>query len=280
MDDDAMMDSTATRSTSCTGLSTIVEALRSSAVAYNQNFDSKCDQLRLDLMFRWMRCPSNLGRVDVSLSWFERLFRHHCEPSRHYHTLMHLEEMFMYWDLLTRLYFNGRKAKPMTASDHETIVLAIFFHDAIYNVHSSTNEEDSAALFQTYVKELEHNGVTFSRDLEHAVVQLILATKQHEVSLENPICFAVFLDLDMAVLGKEARAYSCYASLIRTEYHHVPHEVYCEKRANVLEEFLKQPQIYGIQVMLEALEQRARDNLTEEIQCLRRGQIPNGRGRD
>jgi predicted metal-dependent HD superfamily phosphohydrolase len=110
--------------------------------------------------------------------------------------------------------------------------------------------------------------------LESFVTQLILATKKHEVSADNPPCLALFLDLDMAVLGKEMPAYLKYASLIREEYAHVPHEVYCEKRADILENFLTQDQIYGTQAMLEAFEQRARDNVAREIGTLRRGQIP------
>jgi len=78
----------------------------------------------------------------------------------------------------------------------------------------------------------------------------------------------------MAVLGKQPMAYLAYAALIRQEYHHVPHAVYCNKRAEILEDFLKQSQIYGTSVFVQALEQRARDNVRQEIQLLRRGQIP------
>ena len=280
-------------------MESLIQALRGSEMAYNENFDTAAavvnnkntnnggdgdgddnNQLQLDLMYRWMRCKSNMNRPDVSIIWFQRLCQHYSESHRHYHTLMHLEEMFLYHDLLTQHYYNnhGRQqhaTEPMTELDQEAIVLATFFHDAVYNVHSVTNEEDSAVLFQTYVQELRQQGVMIMEGLEPMVLQLILATKQHEVSTENSTCLALFLDLDMSVLGKIPQAYSCYAALIRQEYCHVPHEVYCEKRAMVLENFLKQPQIYGTQIMLEALEQRARDNLEQEIQNLRRGIIPN-----
>ncbi|CAB9512926.1 expressed unknown protein [Seminavis robusta] len=221
-----------------------------------------------------MRCPCNIGgRPDISLSWFERLCRHHSESQRHYHTLMHLEEIFLYLDMLLQ-----QQTPKKRTSDEETLVLATFFHDAIYNVHSSTNEEDSAALFQTFVKELQLGGVTtIANGLEDSVVDLILATKQHQVSTENSPLLSLFLDLDMAVLGKEQNAYLRYAALIRNEYQHVPHAVYCEKRVEVLETFLEQPQIFGTQVMEEAFEQRARDNLQAEIESLKRGEILTGR---
>jgi predicted metal-dependent HD superfamily phosphohydrolase len=166
--------------------------------------------------------------------------------------------------------------QPPQQPQQDALVLATFFHDAIYNVHSGTNEEDSAVLFQQFVQELREGGVAIARDLEDTVVQMILATQKHQVSSEHDPLLALFLDLDMAVLGKEATAYDQYAQLIRREYQHVPHDTYCEKRAEILEEFLKQPQIYGTETLLVALEQRARDNLQREIECLRRGEIPGG----
>lgn len=256
--------------------SSLVESLRDSLVARNENFDHrvKADQLRLDLTFRFMRCPSNASRPDLSLKWFEKLSQYHCEPQRHYHTLMHLEEMFLYLDIVKHHF--AAVGTPMTNFDEEAIVLATFFHDAIYDVHSSTNEEDSAVLFQEYARDFSTHGTKLQTGLESFVVQCIIATKNHVVSADNSACLALFLDLDMAVLGKEALAYCAYAALIRKEYNYVEHDTYCEKRADILEDFLKQPQIYGTQAVIEAFEQRARDNIRAEIELLRSGRVPEG----
>ena len=254
--------------------SRLAHSLKESLVSRNENFDQtvKAEQLRLDLTFRFMRCPTNASRPDLALKWFEKLSQLHCEPQRHYHTLMHLEEMFLYLDIIKEHFTTV--GKPMTDFDEEAIVLAVFFHDAIYDVHSSTNEEDSATLFQEYVRDLSTNGTKLQTGLEHLVVQCIIATKKHAVCADNPPCLALFLDLDMAVLGKETLAYLSYASLIRKEYNYVEHDTYCEKRADILEDFLKQPQIYGTQAVIEAFEQRARDNIRTEIEILRKGRIP------
>ena len=254
----------------------LVASLKTSLVARNENFNHnvKAEQLQLDLTFRFMRCPTNAKRPDLALKWFEKLSEHHCDPQRHYHTLMHLEEMLLYLDLVKQ--HSADQATPMTNFDEEAIVLGTFFHDAIYDVHSSTNEEDSAALFQEYAQEMSRNGASLQAGLAHFVTQCIIATKKHVVSADNSPCLALFLDLDMAVLGKESLAYSAYASLIRKEYTYVEHDIYCEKRADILEDFLKQPQIYGTQAVIEAFEQRARDNIQKEIEILRSGRIPEG----
>ena len=65
-----------------------------------------------------------------------------------------------------------------------------------------------------------------------------------------------------------------YAALIRKEFSFVPYDVYCEKRADILETFLQQPRIYGTSVMYKALEDRARANVRKEIESLRQGVIP------
>lgn len=273
----------------------LVSELRGSIAACNENFDLtvRGDHLQFDLMYRWMRCSINSARPDISVRWFEKLCQYHTERQRSYHTLMHLEEMFLYFDIFKKYQASssshegeGRLLPPiLSRQEEDAIVLATFFHDAVYNVHSSTNEEDSATLFQQYMKEFYSNNNSNNNNnnsdesaglqqLEASVTRLILATKHHVVTMEDPFCLAFFLDLDMAVLGKETNAYLKYASLIRCEYSHVPHDVYCERRAEILENFLTQQQIFGTQAMLEAFEQQARDNLAREIEILRQGQIP------
>jgi len=304
---DSSMKMDATDSSSSSSSSSLVVALQDSLVAHNTNFDArlKGEQLRLDLLFRWMRCScisANVLRPDISMKWFDKLCTLHSESTRHYHTLMHLEEIFLLLDLHQQAQQQQQQQSSsilpiLSALEEEAIVLATFFHDAIYNVHSSTNEEDSAALLEEFMRELttvaassHTNNATFGGNshshhhkLQSLVVSIILATKQHQIQQQQPVdddphyhCMALFLDLDMAVLGKDARAYQVYASLIRNEYRHVPQDVYCEKRAEILTAFLQeQPQIFLTQAMTLALEQRARDNLAAEIEMLQRGQIPN-----
>lgn len=206
---------------------------------------------------------------------------------------------------------------------------SVFFHDAIYDPKSNRNETDSAELFREFCgcdddeddeeeegqnkKQQDHqqaiidgssmttiamNKVTFD-----AAMTMILATEKHEVILpptttttEEDGAIAMqkyFLDVDMAVLGKHKKAYRMYAALIRKEYSFVPHDVYCSKRAEILETFLngnsnsngdsnnnidtsttKKKHIYLTQAFREAFENRARENLREEIKLLRKNVIP------
>jgi predicted metal-dependent HD superfamily phosphohydrolase len=80
--------------------------------------------------------------------------------------------------------------------------------------------------------------------------------------------------LDMAVLAKDEAAYDQYAACIRNEYHFVPHDVYCAKRADILQTFVQRPCLYYTPILAQAWQARARLNLHREIAMLRRNCIP------
>eukprot|EP00545_Synedropsis_sp_CCMP1620_P003029 CAMPEP_0119021430 /NCGR_PEP_ID=MMETSP1176-20130426/25982_1 /TAXON_ID=265551 /ORGANISM="Synedropsis recta cf, Strain CCMP1620" /LENGTH=278 /DNA_ID=CAMNT_0006976039 /DNA_START=24 /DNA_END=860 /DNA_ORIENTATION=- len=198
--------------------------------------------------------------------WWDRIVDLHSAPDRAYHTLAHLHEMIGYFELF---------ASSQSSDDDELttiMVLSVLFHDAVYDARSATNEEDSAKLLQEFCRDMG----SVDEKLEERIVQYILATKSHKLpeAGNNDPNLALFLDIDMAVLGKEDSAYLHYASLIRKEYGFVDRDVYCQKRADILETFLEEPNIFASAIMQEALEQQARDNLCKEIRLLRTGVIP------
>ena len=250
--------------------------------------------------------------------WFDKLVTLHSDSARFYHTLSHLEEMFGFTDILTQLPYNNNtdtnnKLMYLNEVDKATVILAVFFHDAIYHVKSDSNEEDSANLLgdflcqiksacKSHMDQLQH--CTNNQSQEHEwesfrirTTSYILATKSHsnenltltpQLSLllkdeqehkRYLFCLAILLDADMAVLGKEPTAYQQYAGAIRKEYEYVPRDTYCSKRAEILESFLvsftnKNKYVFSTIYMKDALEQKARDNLKQEIISLRNGIIP------
>lgn len=262
---------------------------------------------------------SSDGNSDVSEgtleSWFQRIVDLHSDISRHYHTLCHLEELFDYVDFLLDqveknpiefarddIFITSRGAVSSVTTYsfgvYKAIIsLSIFFHDAIYNPKSSTNEEDSAELFQDFCKYLfpstddEGNAVVQNSSVTcwygfDLVKKFILATKSHspndlDITQYEKLYLNIFLDADMSVLGKSLEAYLHYASLIRREYIHVPRNVYCEKRAEVLRSFIgnagttvRSKAIFLNETMRKALEETAVQNLKFEIEVLDRGLIP------
>ncbi|GAX29445.1 hypothetical protein FisN_16Hh114 [Fistulifera solaris] len=225
-----------------------------SSIVSNGDFNSRKEGVRDYLWKEWQA----LFPADDSpccTEWFDRLWKLQAEdPARHYHTAVHLQEMLLYFHFLRPQFL---------AEQQRAVILAIFFHDAIYDATSNTNEEDSVTLFQSF----ETNAL---------VDDMILATKSHhsvDPNMKDTSVIAFFLDLDLSVLGKTEEAYQRYAILIQKEYSHVPHETYCQKRADILETFLQQQNIYKTALFREMFEERARSNLAAEIRCLRQGII-------
>ena len=229
------------------------------------------------------------GADDSIVTWFDRIVTMHSEESRHYHTLCHLEEMFGFIDLAFGPGLKSDKGKNDDDSAWNAILeLSVFFHDSVYDATSSTNEEDSAKLFLSFVAEL-----TSQTDwwVFKTVERFIIATKTHsvdglEITEAKKVFLHLFLDADMSVLGKDPQAYDHYASLIRLEYLHVPHGLYCEKRAEILRSFIGSVKkaegssestsktVYLTSSMRDAVEERAIANLQREIGSLERGIIP------
>jgi predicted metal-dependent HD superfamily phosphohydrolase len=229
---------------------------RLSSIRRNKTFEISKLEL-LSLQDRWNNVVCPCFRKDASSWWNQIVTLHKTSPDRHYHTLMHLYEMMEYADCLQQ-------------ADDPVIVLAIFFHDAIYNPRSNRNEEDSAELFQTFYRQHE----SLHDSLGPKVVRYILGTQHHHPTPPKDQAFELFLDMDMAVLAKDADAYWQYASLIRQEYSWVEQTTYCEKRAEVLSKFWMEPYIYFTQWFRDNLECQARKNLEQEIQILTEGRIP------
>jgi predicted metal-dependent HD superfamily phosphohydrolase len=182
---------------------------------------------------------------------FDDLVLRYDEPHRYYHTLEHVAEMLR---MVPRIAPAG--------TDLFAIQLAVWFHDAIYDPRSKTNEIDSGEYARTVLAGL---GLP-----ARPIIDLILST-DHRVALEHnsPIEFQILHDADLAILGASLDRYDRYAADIRKEYSYVLDDHYRDGRRRVLQHFLERtPTIYATQRMQEDGEAAARQNLTRELSAL------------
>jgi predicted metal-dependent HD superfamily phosphohydrolase len=240
----------------------------------NQHFDPKYIS-RNEFAQHWQSIGSQqsplLLHQEQADSWLNRLWTLHTESTRHYHTARHLQEMWQYLNSV-------RQSLSLSTLQYDSLLFAIYFHDAIYNPQSSTNEADSAALWQACAADLH-----MSDSITTHVATMILATQSHRVpdhdendpeAKTEAFVIQLLLDLDLAVLGKDEAAYDAYAAAIRREYAFVPTDEYCTKRASILQNMLDQsPRLFGNPIFFHTLEGRARNNLRREIAMLQRGEI-------
>lgn len=173
------------------------------------------------------------------------------EPHRHYHTLAHIHGML-----------SGLDACLHQAKQPDVIRLAIWFHDAIYDPHRHDNEAQSADLAREHLTQWGAPVEWVSR-----ISAMIEATAQHEW-LDGDSDTALFLDLDLAILGMDSAVYDRYAQQVRQEYSWVPSALYQAGRAQVLERFLQRPCIYFTPEFASQFEDLARSNLKRECLAL------------
>ncbi|MCU0866042.1 MAG: metal-dependent phosphohydrolase [Planctomycetes bacterium] len=127
------------------------------------------------------------------------LTRLYQRPDRHYHSLEHVAAML-------------HAGREFPLDDVQT--MAVWFHDAIYDPRSKSNEEDSAALAGTRLAAAGWPAAEIAR-----VQRIVLDTKQHRPTA--PGAEAV-LDLDLMSLALPWPEFARNTERIRAEYAHVP----------------------------------------------------------
>ena len=183
----------------------------------------------------------------IPISMWSELEKKYSSRKRYYHTLSHLEV------LLDQL--GGCK---QFIADWDTLLFSVFYHDIVYNVLKSNNEERSADLA---VKRL--SATEFPGDRINICKEQILATKNHLFS--NNEDTNLFTDADLSVLGQPPGAYEQYCGQIRKEYSIFPDLVYKPGRKKVLIHFLNMEKIFKTSIFYDKYELRARKNLESEL---------------
>lgn len=177
----------------------------------------------------------------------DELLACYAEPQRHYHTQQHLEECLALLEQVRDL-----------AEHPEEVEMALWFHDAIYDVKGSGNEERSA--------EWAHRALVAAGAAPTAaerVRQLVLVTRHDGVP--GNVDEQVLVDIDLAILGAERPRFDEYERQIRDEYAFVPGFLFRRKRRQILRTFLDRPVLYSTAMLRERLEARARENLRRAI---------------
>ena len=168
--------------------------------------------------------------------------------NRYYHNLNHLSNM------ITELEFVKNDIKSL-----DCILFSTYYHDIIYNTKKSDNEEKSAIFLE---KALEKTSFQFIDICKNQII----ATKNHEESIDNDI--NIFLDLDMSILGQSRAEYIEYCQQIRKEYNIYPDFFYKKGRKKALLSFLEQERIFKTHFFNKKYEKQARQNILSEIDNL------------
>jgi predicted metal-dependent HD superfamily phosphohydrolase/outer membrane protein assembly factor BamB len=180
----------------------------------------------------------------------EDLLARYAEQHRHYHDQRHLAEVLATIDELAD-----------QADDPDTVRLAAWFHDAIYDPQADPgeNEEVSAQL-----AELELAAYGVDADRVEEIGRLVRLTAKHDCEPDDANG-AVLCDADLRILSTSPERYAEYAEGIRQEYAHIGEREFARGRIAFLQG-LAETRLYATARGHDEWEQAARDNIAREVE--------------
>ena len=185
------------------------------------------------------------------------------QPHRAYHHSGHLSQMLTDLD---RLYAHRTQGSTPLA-----LVLAAWFHDAVYEGAPGEDERRSEQLANTSLEPLVTAGLLSGDELQ-MVSLLVRATATHELPESadlpagyEPADIQFFLDADMAILAADSARYRRYLRGVRSEYSHFDDEAFRAGRMTFLRLILGRKRIFLSEEGLQLWEEPARANLQAEL---------------
>ena len=183
----------------------------------------------------------------------DNLLQHYAAPQRHYHNLNHLQAVL------------HAVASHLTAfRQPDRGMLALFYHDVIYDPTASDNEARSRDYFMADWQQW------LPPETLQTIAHWIMATAGHQVTGEakpDPDLLNL-LDIDLSILAADLPVYQHYAAAIRQEYCHIPDAAYRAGRIRVLQDFLQRSRLFQGSLFGMPAEVQARYNLYWEINQL------------
>ena len=185
------------------------------------------------------------------------------QPHRAYHHSGHLSQMLTDLD---RLYaYRTQGSTPLA------LVLAAWFHDAVYEGAPGEDERRSEQLANISLEPLVTAGLLSGDELQ-MVSLLVRATATHKLPESadlpagyEPADIQFFLDADMAILAADSARYRRYLRGVRSEYSHFDDEAFRTGRTNFLRSILGRKRIFLSEEALQLWEEPAQTNLQAEL---------------
>lgn len=188
-----------------------------------------------------------IGARSDAAHLFDTLIARYSEPQRKYHSMQHLTECIQLFESVRSL-----------AQHPDEVALGLWFHDAIYEIGRSDNEEQSAEWAR---RVLEQAGV--AKEAVERVYALVMVTRHTRLPVAPDE--QLLVDIDLSILGAPPPRFAQYEQQIRAEYSAVPLDAFRIRRRGILQSFLDRPRIYNTVHFFGLLEERARENLKRAI---------------
>lgn len=193
--------------------------------------------------------------------WYGVILSAYAEDHRRYHTLDHIAFMLEHFERHRDQF-----------SDEKQVLAAIFFHDIVYQTFTTDeggqrvplppahNEKKSARIARMALSEMG-----FDRAFCKRVADLINATASHHLDDDKDFDKALFLDIDMVILGSSQDEYKQYSKNVRAEYAAFDdHLFYKGRMLGFIQPTLENPPIFKTKLYQDLYEVQAGRNLLAE----------------
>jgi predicted metal-dependent HD superfamily phosphohydrolase len=177
------------------------------------------------------------------------------EPQRVYHTLEHINCCLTIFDRVSHLLKNP-----------DAVELAIWFHDAIYQLGACDNEQLSAELFMNVTDGF------FQDELREAVYQHIMATCHTSTPITNPD-MKLMVDIDLSSFGLPWPDFLRDSKNVRDEMSHICDAEYHKKQIAFQQALLSRPSFFYSDYFIEHYEAQARSNLAKLFELVKNNQL-------
>lgn len=184
----------------------------------------------------------------------EELWAAYADPRRGYHDTRHLTEVLGRLDEL---------AEHGAAFERVPVVLAAWFHDAVYDGERDA-EERSAAWAEDAL------GGLVAATVVEETVRLVRLTETHRPD-DGDANGCALSDADLGILAAPRERYDEYVRQVRAEYAHLDDETFAHGRAAVLRDLLAKPRLFHTAHAVERWEAPARANAEAELAGLLTG---------
>lgn len=211
---------------------------------------------------RFLKIDENCEQLsEIFPKWYELLRKR--DDMGFYHGMSHVKSCIRH---LKKAVFDNE----FSVDFFDMVIMALCYHDYVYDVGSKTNEEDSVIAFRNDMQELKNGLLTFKQSVNiDMVCQMILGTKNHEVNPQSEECIKyvckIVNDIDLSCLGEDYQTFLGHTAAIRQEYSNYSDAEFLEGRKQFLLNLLNNPEPLFKTKAFSDLNDKAKDNMSRFI---------------
>lgn len=197
----------------------------------------------------WKRCQSGGGSKADADDVYQEVYDYYSEPGRHYHTPRHIEHCLTQFDLASA-----------EMEDADSVEMAIWFHDLIFDAQARDNELQSARRF------VELAGDSMDGEFKTRVYDLIMATAPPRIPKSKDQEF--MLDIDLSSFGLPWTDMLRDSIAVRKESRQLTDAQFFPGQLAFLESLVGREHFYFTEYFRSRIEESARSNINRYLKNL------------